>query len=62
MEFDTVPERNRIDDKMGVIMAGITVSSHYHFKTVAPKLLGQLYADLMGNLRCDFIGLKGLIN
>ena len=46
---------------MIMIMAGVTVGSHHHFKAVAPQLLRQLDADLMGDLRCDLIGLEGLI-
>ena len=61
MKFDTVPERNRIDDKVIVIVACVTVSGYHHFQAISPQLLCQLDADLMGNLRCDFSLLKRLI-
>ena len=46
---------------MIMVMAGVTVGSYHHFKAVTPQLLRQLDANLMGNLRCDLIGLEGLI-
>ena len=50
-----------LDIPMIMKMAGIAVGRHYHLKAVAPQLLGQLDADLMGGFRCDLISLKRLI-
>ncbi len=61
VEFVAVNPGHRIYHKMIMIMAGITVGRHHHLKSVAPQLLGQLDANLMGGFRRHLVRLKGLI-
>ena len=46
---------------MVVDMLLVEVGCHYHLKAVAPQPLGKLKADLMGLLRRDLAGSKGLV-
>ena len=56
-----VPKGHGIKTEMAVQMFFIQMGGDDDFKTVAPHLLCQLHANLVGKLRRDLLRLKALI-
>ena len=59
--FSAVPKRNGIKAEVTVDMFLVEVGGDDDFKAVAPHLLCQLYANLVGKLRRDLLRLEALI-
>ena len=57
-----VPKGHGIKAEMAVQMFFIQMGGDDDFKTVAPHLLCQLHANLVGKLRRDLLRLKALIS
>ena len=59
--FAAVPKRNGVEAKVTVDMLLVEVGGDDDLKAVAPHFLCQLYANLVGKLRCEFLRFEALI-
>ena len=56
-----VPERHGVEAEVTVQMFLVQMGADDDLKAVAPHLLCQFHADLVGKLRCDLLRLEALI-